>query len=232
MPGNPARSNHSFQGWNTSRNGGGTAFTASTPITGDITVYAGWSFIGGTGGDDGSWNPPPTTTPPSSPSPSPSPSPNPNTNTPGEDDENDTNTGGVNPGGDSGNNSGGNNSPSNPSDSGNGSDSRPQPPITVGGGSLIANDEGNYILIDADGNPLGEWRWCDEEETWLFEEIATPLSALNIPIPRTGDMLKNVSGISIHVLLFALSFIFMLSAVAMYFSSKKAKYRGRYTRSR
>jgi uncharacterized repeat protein (TIGR02543 family) len=37
-----------FDGWNTEANGTGTDFTASTPVTADITVYAKWRFVAGT----------------------------------------------------------------------------------------------------------------------------------------------------------------------------------------
>jgi uncharacterized repeat protein (TIGR02543 family) len=37
-----------FDGWNTQENGSGTDFTATTPVTTDITVYAKWKFVAGT----------------------------------------------------------------------------------------------------------------------------------------------------------------------------------------
>jgi uncharacterized repeat protein (TIGR02543 family) len=43
FPGDPARSGYTFEGWNTQPNGSGTGFTDSTPVGGDITVYAQWS---------------------------------------------------------------------------------------------------------------------------------------------------------------------------------------------
>jgi uncharacterized repeat protein (TIGR02543 family) len=45
MPADPARSNYTFGGWYTAQNGGGTQFTASTPVTGNTTVYAKWTAI-------------------------------------------------------------------------------------------------------------------------------------------------------------------------------------------
>jgi uncharacterized repeat protein (TIGR02543 family) len=45
MPANPARSGYVFGGWYTAANGGGTAFTASTTVSGNITVYAKWTAI-------------------------------------------------------------------------------------------------------------------------------------------------------------------------------------------
>jgi len=42
LPTPPARPGWTFAGWNTRADGGGTAFTASTPVTGNITVYARW----------------------------------------------------------------------------------------------------------------------------------------------------------------------------------------------
>jgi uncharacterized repeat protein (TIGR02543 family) len=39
----PTRNRYNFDGWYTEQNGGGTRFTASTPVTADATVYAKWS---------------------------------------------------------------------------------------------------------------------------------------------------------------------------------------------
>jgi uncharacterized repeat protein (TIGR02543 family) len=45
LPGEPTRIGHTFEGWNLQANGLGTAFTASTAISEDITVYAVWSPV-------------------------------------------------------------------------------------------------------------------------------------------------------------------------------------------
>jgi uncharacterized repeat protein (TIGR02543 family) len=47
------RSGYTFGGWFTQTNGGGSQFTASTPVNGNITVYAKWTSGGGgtTGGE-------------------------------------------------------------------------------------------------------------------------------------------------------------------------------------
>lgn len=45
LPAVPTRSGYTFEGWNTAENGSGTVFTASTVITGDITVYAQWAEV-------------------------------------------------------------------------------------------------------------------------------------------------------------------------------------------
>ncbi|MDR3130996.1 MAG: InlB B-repeat-containing protein [Treponema sp.] len=45
MPADPAKTGHNFDGWWTEQNGGGERFTASTPVTGDITAYAKWTRI-------------------------------------------------------------------------------------------------------------------------------------------------------------------------------------------
>jgi uncharacterized repeat protein (TIGR02543 family) len=42
MPSEPTKSGYSFDGWYTAKNGGGTPFTATTTVTGNITVYAKW----------------------------------------------------------------------------------------------------------------------------------------------------------------------------------------------
>jgi uncharacterized repeat protein (TIGR02543 family) len=43
MPSNPAMSGYAFGGWYTSTDGNGSQFTAETPVTSDITVYANWT---------------------------------------------------------------------------------------------------------------------------------------------------------------------------------------------
>jgi uncharacterized repeat protein (TIGR02543 family) len=43
MPSEPTRSGYAFGGWYTARNGGGSEFTASTPVTANVTVYAKWT---------------------------------------------------------------------------------------------------------------------------------------------------------------------------------------------
>jgi len=71
LPPAPTRASHSFTGWNTAADGTGTAFTASTPVTENITVYAQWQRIntdsssggggsrrGGGGGGGGAAPPP------------------------------------------------------------------------------------------------------------------------------------------------------------------------------
>ncbi|GHT99454.1 hypothetical protein FACS1894142_7050 [Spirochaetia bacterium] len=42
LPAAPTRPGYGFAGWNTMADGSGTAFTASTPVTANITVYAQW----------------------------------------------------------------------------------------------------------------------------------------------------------------------------------------------
>lgn len=49
LPAQPTREGFSFDGWYTGKNGAGRAFTAQTPVTSDITVYAKWILEGGGG---------------------------------------------------------------------------------------------------------------------------------------------------------------------------------------
>jgi uncharacterized repeat protein (TIGR02543 family) len=49
FPGDPARTGYDFGGWNTEADGTGSAFTASTPVNADITVYAQWIQTGNAG---------------------------------------------------------------------------------------------------------------------------------------------------------------------------------------
>jgi len=44
LPTAPMRTGYTFIGWNTQANGSGTWFTATTPVTADITVYAQWTI--------------------------------------------------------------------------------------------------------------------------------------------------------------------------------------------
>ena len=44
LPTAPMRTNYGFAGWNTQADGSGMSFTATTPITADITVYAQWKL--------------------------------------------------------------------------------------------------------------------------------------------------------------------------------------------
>jgi uncharacterized repeat protein (TIGR02543 family) len=43
LPTSPAKSGYDFDGWYTTKSGGGTAFTATTKVTASITVYAKWT---------------------------------------------------------------------------------------------------------------------------------------------------------------------------------------------
>ncbi|PKN52911.1 MAG: hypothetical protein CVU55_06735 [Deltaproteobacteria bacterium HGW-Deltaproteobacteria-13] len=44
LPPDPEKQCYNFGGWWTEKRGGGTNFTASTPVTADITVYANWTW--------------------------------------------------------------------------------------------------------------------------------------------------------------------------------------------
>jgi uncharacterized repeat protein (TIGR02543 family) len=43
FPADPARTGYNFEGWNTAVGGSGSLFSASTTVSGDITVYAQWT---------------------------------------------------------------------------------------------------------------------------------------------------------------------------------------------
>jgi uncharacterized repeat protein (TIGR02543 family) len=70
LPTAPTRSGYTFNGWNTAADGSGTAFTAATAVTSNITVYAQWTTnsSGGnehpSGGDSGGGANTPAVTPP------------------------------------------------------------------------------------------------------------------------------------------------------------------------
>lgn len=63
LPAAPTKSGYTFNGWNTSADGSGTAFTASTAVASNYTVYAQWTKIipngGGGGGGTLTVTPPP-----------------------------------------------------------------------------------------------------------------------------------------------------------------------------
>ncbi|MDR1025663.1 MAG: InlB B-repeat-containing protein [Treponema sp.] len=44
MPSDPTRSGYTFGGWYTEQNGNGSQFTYSSPVTGNMTVYAQWTI--------------------------------------------------------------------------------------------------------------------------------------------------------------------------------------------
>ncbi|MGA9111282.1 MAG: InlB B-repeat-containing protein [Smithella sp.] len=50
LPTSPTKPCYTFGGWYTATGGGGAPFTASTPVTADITVYAQWTWVGWPGG--------------------------------------------------------------------------------------------------------------------------------------------------------------------------------------
>jgi uncharacterized repeat protein (TIGR02543 family) len=50
----PTKPGNTFGGWYTAKNGGGTAFTATSTVTAAITVYAKWTASGSGGGDSSS----------------------------------------------------------------------------------------------------------------------------------------------------------------------------------
>jgi uncharacterized repeat protein (TIGR02543 family) len=48
----PAKTGYTFGGWYTAQNGGGTQFTATTPVTANITVYAKWTALPSSSGEN------------------------------------------------------------------------------------------------------------------------------------------------------------------------------------
>jgi uncharacterized repeat protein (TIGR02543 family) len=59
LPTAPTKTGYTFGGWYTAISGGGTAFTATTAVTADITVYAKWTAIPGAFTQDdltGTWH--------------------------------------------------------------------------------------------------------------------------------------------------------------------------------
>ncbi|MDR2087978.1 MAG: hypothetical protein LBP73_01315, partial [Clostridiales Family XIII bacterium] len=102
-------------------------------------------------------------------------------------------TPGGNTGGDDGdtgdNNTGGGGSDDTGGDTGTwtpgGNDPNAPPNPTAPGHSLIPGEGGVYIELDENGVPLGEWRWDDPTEQWIFDEYP-PLENL----PQTGGVVR------------------------------------------
>ena len=63
-PADPTRSSYTFGGWFTGENGAGAQFTATTSVNAITTVYAKWTYSGGSGGGDST---PPTPAAPTTP---------------------------------------------------------------------------------------------------------------------------------------------------------------------
>lgn len=55
LPDAPTRTEHTFDGWNTSADGTGTKFKADTPVTKNLTVYAQWRPVITFDTDGGKW---------------------------------------------------------------------------------------------------------------------------------------------------------------------------------
>ena len=51
------------------------------------------------------------------------------------------------------------------------------PPIPMGEGNTLVEDEFGWIEFDDDGVPLGRWEWDEDEEMWIFD-----------PFPPLGEM--------------------------------------------
>ncbi len=60
LPTAPKRSGYTFLSWNTKADGSGTAFTASTPVAADLTVYAQWRAEAPSGGGSSTATPSPS----------------------------------------------------------------------------------------------------------------------------------------------------------------------------
>jgi len=245
MPNSPTRSGYNFRGWNASSNGSGTAFSSATAVSGHIRVYAQWerqsnnnnrprptptpSGDGGNtgGGNPGGGNGDGGSTGGSNPGEGNTGGGNPDEGNTGGGNPGESNTGGGNTGrgnAGGGNTGGGNTGGGNPDG---GSVFNRYSPPAPSSGYLVPNDDGSFILFDESGTPLGAWTWDDDEEMWTFAPFETPLA--NLSLPRTGGWLRGPgSGVEIHNLLFFLSFVFMLGAIALHLSARRDKYYGKY----
>jgi hypothetical protein len=55
------------------------------------------------------------------------------------------------------------------------------------GGKLLPSDNGNYIEVDENGVPLGEWRYDPDTNTWIYDEYP-PLESMLESLPQTGQL--------------------------------------------
>ena len=70
-----------------------------------------------------------------------------------------------------------------------GRDRERAPNPTFIGNLLEPLDNGGWIEFDEDGTPLGEWRWDEPEEMWVFEEYPPPLAEM----PKTDGELISLT---------------------------------------
>jgi uncharacterized membrane protein YgcG len=91
-----------------------------------------------------------------------------------------------------------------PSDDATESEGATDPPGPSEGSSLVFLDNGNYLEIDKNGVPLGEWHLDEETGEWVFEEYLPPLAAASDALlPQTGQLRWPVPALgSLGALLF------------------------------
>jgi hypothetical protein len=99
----------------------------------------------------------------------------------------------------------------------------PEPPVpTTPGNSIVPGDNGVYIEFDEDGVPLGEWRWDEPTEQWIFDEYP-PLANL----PQTGIPFIPESGKAWFFIgcgLLAMALLFCILGVAALRLRREPKY--------
>lgn len=134
---------------------------------------------GGGGDEDEDIDPTPDPTPSPEPTPTPTPGPEPGPTPPGPE-----------PGG-------------RPRPEPGGRDRDVQPVPTIIGNSLVPTDEGLFVEFDEDGVPLGEWRWDDPLEMWVFDEYPPLGGWEDADLPQTGAPVF----ISVYLLLVGLTLI-------------------------
>jgi hypothetical protein len=84
--------------------------------------------------------------------------------------------------------------PTDPGDTGGNADpAGPTPPPytpSSPGGSYVLAGNGNYIELDGNGIPIGEWRYDPDGETWIFADYPPPTANLNLGgnLPQTGRL--------------------------------------------
>jgi LPXTG-motif cell wall-anchored protein len=103
--------------------------------------------------------------------------------------------------------------PESPAPGGNDPDIPPAP--AAPGSRLVPADNGNFVEIGPDNVPLGEWRWDDPRQIWVFEEYPAPQGSL----PQTGA--SSDRGV--------LYLGFLLLALGILALAGRSRYKGRHS---
>jgi|GEM_PF-1549395 len=87
------------------------------------------------------------------------------------------------------------------------------PPFpTEPGYTLVQDENGDWILLDENGVPLGRWVWDEDRNEWIFIEDAAAPTGMFAASPQTGDHRNFI----IEIIIIATGFITMAAAVLLW----------------